>query len=483
MKKNELNDFDFIKGKFEEAKPTVPQGLDEDNIKRLINSGSEHKRIKFEPKRSVRPFAAIAACIALVIGLMVVAYPFLSESPITTDPNSKSNVSIFNSDETLNAFIKSLNGGASERGCGNINHAYEINGNDKILVAEKEKVVGNYIYEAVVDYAPLKCYVNIYKNTNGKKQLVYTIYDALDASAYIDSLVVYNDRLILSTSTYDVSDEYGSYNYKTMIRIYDVSNPESPALVSEFTQSGSNSKMYVANDILYVITDFCVSDFDEDQTPRSGLNGEYDLVKPESIAYFEHITQREFLVISALNPQTGEAVKETRAVLGAYYVVYFNENNIYFTDTNYLKYDEDESNDNNERNIIRLSITGDEMEFAAAGKIDGVPFDDCGINEYGGYVRILVTQEAPEFEYTHEPEYSKTLISQGVSKIYVLDSELNIVGESDDILTDNTIEKIGFDGDKAYITTFGEENEELEEPSLVVDFTNPIAPIVKPVEK
>ena len=73
MKKRDLENFNFIKSKFDEAMPEIPLILDERMIERKIISKEERKVIKMKTNRrkNFRVFASAAACLLLFIKEMI----------------------------------------------------------------------------------------------------------------------------------------------------------------------------------------------------------------------------------------------------------------------------------------------------------------------------------------------------------------------------------------------------------------------------
>ena len=67
MKKRDLENFDFIKSKFDEAIPEIPLTLDERMIERKIISKEERKVIKMKTnnRKNFRAFSIAGACLLM----------------------------------------------------------------------------------------------------------------------------------------------------------------------------------------------------------------------------------------------------------------------------------------------------------------------------------------------------------------------------------------------------------------------------------
>ena len=88
MKKRDLENFNFIKSKFDEAMPEIPLILDERMIERKIISKEERKVIKMKTNRrkNFRVFASAAACLLLFFGLLFAVYQRNDMPPVIDTP-------------------------------------------------------------------------------------------------------------------------------------------------------------------------------------------------------------------------------------------------------------------------------------------------------------------------------------------------------------------------------------------------------------
>lgn len=475
MKNNNLNDFDFIKGMFDEAEQKAPESLSEDAILEKITQNANHKRIQFKPKKNIKPFIAAAACFAVAAVAAFAIAPMLQNphteptpSPSPAPVETEGNIKGFASESELLTALDSLGDTSSgEYGAGEHNYGFSVN--ETLNISGDKKLCGDYTYEAVYDYniegLADRSKVFIYKNSDLKKPVF--VVDDLESGAeddeyiYIQELLVHENSLIVNLECHK-SGERGIYDMKSVIRIYDITNPEAPKFVSQFRQSGDFYKSFISNGVLYTGSTYGVNEYETDKIPRSGRNGEYNTLEARDITGFDGATHKLFAIVSAIDPKTGESVKRTKAVLGAggMYTFKLSENNIYINDEVYYKKEKN-------LNILRIAIDGDEMSFAAMGTIKDVAYSDCAINEFGGYVRVFLENKPAVWNYDgDEPE----LVSKSTANFYVLDMNMEIVGRTAD---DNAIGdkyyigKIGFDGNKAYVYKFEE-----EKPSFIADFTD-----------
>ena len=108
MKK--MNDFDFIKSKFEEENVTAPHGLDERAVMGMLD-GRKQKRVKFYQSKAFKAFVSAAACVAVVLTAVTVVKPYLSDGDVTIDvvpPEQQQVLNTFTSVDEIKSAIKEI---------------------------------------------------------------------------------------------------------------------------------------------------------------------------------------------------------------------------------------------------------------------------------------------------------------------------------------------------------------------------------------
>ena len=104
--------------------------------------------------------------------------------------------------------------------------------------------------------------------------------------------------------------------------------------------------------------------------------------------------------------------------------------------------------------IHKISIDEDKIEYVAKGSVPGRLLNQFSMDESGDRFRVATTEE-------YYIQHQGTIRSNAV---YVLDEQLNIVGELDDIAPDESIFSAKFMGDRLYLVTF-----EQIDPFFVID--------------
>lgn len=100
------------------------------------------------------------------------------------------------------------------------------------------------------------------------------------------------------------------------------------------------------------------------------------------------------------------------------------------------------------------------LDVAGVGSVPGVPLNQFSLSEHDGHLRIATTVDAPGTESEND--------------LYVLDEELEVVGEVQGMGIDERIYSVRYVGDTAYVVTF-----KRIDPFHVVDLSNPENPELK----
>ncbi|MFH0929526.1 MAG: beta-propeller domain-containing protein [Candidatus Aenigmatarchaeota archaeon] len=113
-----------------------------------------------------------------------------------------------------------------------------------------------------------------------------------------------------------------------------------------------------------------------------------------------------------------------------------------------------------EKTIIhKISITGGSIEYATNGEVPGYTLNQFSMDEYNGNFRVATT--------------TNNWRTDSLNHMYVLDSNLNIIGKLEDLASGERIYSVRFIGDKAYMVTFRQ-----IDPLFVIDLSNPTNPQV-----
>jgi uncharacterized secreted protein with C-terminal beta-propeller domain len=256
----------------------------------------------------------------------------------------------------------------------------------------------------------------------------------------------------------------------TSIKVYDISDRGNPMLKRNFSVDGNYFSSRMIGDYVYVVaTQWAVFIETDVFLPRIHSDNETEVILSDDIYYYNFTdSSYSFTSIIALNIQNdAQAPTHETILLGATSTIYVSQDNIYLAFPNYTL----KENETMKTSIQRIKIDKQAISFAAQGEVPGYVLNQFSMDEYSGYFRIATTV----YNYVWRTFDEEATVEEAKDKnnIYVLDMNLNIVGELEDLAPGEQIYSARFMGDRLYLVTFRN-----IDPLFVIDLSNPIAPKV-----
>lgn len=498
MKNKDKDNFNFIKSKFDNDNISTPTALDETGAKNLI-ADHNPQRIKIHKRKSFKTAVSLVACAAIVItSLTALSSPYIVSSKRLVAPeNSDINVlptfasysdiekTVKDIDKKWSSFSlytdKGLLGvdeaasdisayGISEGGLGGDDYAVTYKQVDAVDEADIIKNNGKNIF--AVDRT--NNVINIYDGTT----LVAKIDEYENQDAYIDrdcgdyisicDIFLTGDRLVVNVNDeeYDYSkqDIYYSRTFTTSC-IYDISDLSDIKKVKSFTQSGYYTSSRMIGNQLYVVSnDYIYSDLCKDVRDYAPCIAENDGAKTvmplDCIACPESPSETAYLIISSIDTESGEKTADSKALFGAGTDIYCNENNMYVAMNKGVWWDYKGENSETETEIVKITLDKENISFVATGEVKGNTHNQFSMDERDGYLRIATTSQGSN--------------GKDENNLFVLDENLNKVGEVTGFAKNEQIKAVRFIGDVAYVITY-----ERTDPLFVIDVSQPTNPVIK----
>lgn len=501
MKK--MNDFDFIKSKFEEENVTAPHGLDERAVMGMLD-GRKQKRVKFYQSKAFKAFVSAAACVAVVLTAVTVVKPYLSDGDVTIDvapPEQQQVLNTFTSVDEIKSAVKEIEsvyyaysdkGGAlvdkeitdaitteqPEGGAGETSFGDTYTQVDDVDEADIIKNDGEYIYYASTSRGCVK----IYKPSGEDAELVSTIDDFLKVSdeysekpsdtENVYDIYVYKNILAVNTEKYEYhnknTDDYYDADVSTLVYLYDISDVTSPKKINSFGQSGTyissrmigNQLYLVTNDFIY--SDECKDDFDYLPYVCNGKDSEKEPIKLSDISYGTSPSESCYLVISIIDVENAKKTTDTKAVFGAGTDMYCNKKNMYITmnEWQWNGFKDNSEHIDTKTQIVKVNFSEGDIKFTAECEVPGNTHNQFSMDEKDGNLRVATTS------------YNEK--GNEVNNLFVLDENLNKIGEVTGFAEDESIKAVRFMGDMAYVITYEE-----TDPLFVIDLSVPTNPQIK----
>lgn len=386
-------------------------------------------------------------------------------------------------------------------------HSDTYNQEQDVLEADIVKTDGKHIYYVFnkfnEDNNPRLFTANV---ENGKftHTFSFNINEALSTGdkhySIINEMYIYNDMIIVlgTDSIYNnLSNISSSYTFAAFFTTGD-----EPELIDVYKQDGHYKDVRISPEgYMLLITDYSTCSFDmvEDcentnrYIPCYGFKKGYGIIAPEDILLPEcgfgssYFLNYSIIGSIDLNKSGEPNACDIKTLAGYTGGIYCSAENLYTAAPRY-----DDEDDLNTSDITRISIAGGEIVPMAGTTIKGYVKDQFSMSEYNGYFRVAATyneQKRTFHKYTDEEKsfieglwdnitgeeegyYTYKSIKTD-TRVYVLDMDMNLVGEVGDLGIGEQLKSASFSGDMAYVVTFRQ-----TDPLYAVDLSNPAEPVV-----
>lgn len=256
----------------------------------------------------------------------------------------------------------------------------------------------------------------------------------------------------------------------TTINIYKIDNYK---LVRTFEISGNYiSSRKIDNNIVLISNKYIYSDYGILPICKdSSVSKEYKDIPANEICYFKDFEDCNYMIISTIDLKNIDEKANVQTFFGASTEIYMNKDSLYVAkicydyssgfsviDTNGFFRDISYSYTNTTK-IHKFDIKGGKVQYCATGVVPGSLLNQFSMDEYNGYFRITTTDNS-NFE-------------ESTNNLYVLDSNMNIVGKLENLAKGEKIYSTRFMGTKCYMVTY-----KTVDPLFVIDISNPTSPRV-----
>lgn len=318
--------------------------------------------------------------------------------------------------------------------------------------------------------------------------------DTSGKSEYAQNMYISGDTLVILTSVDEwweaTSEEDTGYKSYTNANIYDISNPASPALVTQLGQDGYLSGSRLVDGILYMVSNYSIYELNEEDIgtyiPSTYLRGEAECIAVNDICIPINTTESAWTVLSAIDVEDGSRLS-SRSVLGGTATVYMNAENLYVACSNWhcdegesyteVPYQVTEYLEYSTTDIMSFSYDNGALALENTGMIPGTLINQFAMDAYNGNLRAVTTDNYHNYKiYTDEAHgwsNYEEIESGSSAGLYVLSESLKVVGKADHLAEGERVYSVRFDGDIGYFVTYLE-----VDPLFAVDLSTPSDPKV-----
>lgn len=318
--------------------------------------------------------------------------------------------------------------------------------------ADVVKTDGRYLYVLKNDNQKIS-----FVDTKDKLTEIHSV--SMDENQYVQEFYLLPDekKLIVICSFYrDEMEDGKPYDMARMVWdtsvsqviTYDVSDIGNPKEIGMVEQSGSYTSSRLSDGHVYLFSRYNTGgDFEKDNPELYIPAVNAKLIEAEDI--YLPLTENGCMyeVITSIDVDAPDQVKDSKAVFTNGGQLYVSNENIYYYETEWAY-----TNKTEKTKICMLSYNNGKIEAVANEKIDGYINDSFSIDEYEGFLRVIVTVG-------------------DTNSVYVLDDYLNTVGKIEGLAEEERVYSARFMGNTAYFVTFYE-----TDPLFTVDFSNPKDP-------
>lgn len=269
--------------------------------------------------------------------------------------------------------------------------------------------------------------------------------------------LIMNDVRIACTSIYHPSVVTSTDTVYTILKI----NPSTGDITNQvsFTGSSNQSVVYVSTNNIYITYSY----FDDPTSVMTNFFRQNNNLLPNE--YQQRLTQLQNYDISqqAKLVEYEQIIAEYKATLSQDGRLAF-EQNMHNLLQNYAQ--------DNIRNVEKtgiVKVNPENLEITNNGTVPGTPLNQFSLDEHNDYLRIVTTVGQNSFMMTS----STMLPTVSVNDMYVLNSELQTIGNLQNLARDERVYSARFMGDTAYVVTFKQ-----IDPFFVFDLSNPNSPQV-----
>lgn len=356
--------------------------------------------------------------------------------------------------------------------------------------ADIVKTDGTWIY--TLNQANNKVYI---LSAEGKETAVVGTIKLKTASekdtywCYYSEMMLYGDRLYILGTRSDwsdkISDEDRTY---TFAEVYDLSDRTAPKHLTSHKQQGEYRAARLCGDLLVIVSDYRIwswrplDDGPIMYCPKVVTNDSTSVLEPKEIYVNPNSEENGFTVVTTMNAADGTAFDSHKAVLGGCSTVYCNGADLLVASEEWTSDQSEEQTDANGKhfvkivsgsntNLFRFTIENGEIEAAASAKLPGSLLNQFSMDAYNGYYRLVVTRSDSEETIWTDGIDTYEWNNSSNCTLYVLDGDLNPVGQIDDLAKDERVQSVRFMGDVAYFVTFRQ-----VDPLFSADLSDPENP-------
>ncbi len=273
-------------------------------------------------------------------------------------------------------------------------------------------------------------------------------------------------------------------NASVDLRLYNVSEPSAPSLLSSIAVGGDYVGARVSQGYFYMVVQqpsYAVSGNGSVTAayPTIEQDGVSSALSPGSTYYTPNKSQISvYTMVLSMSMSTGSE-RSVAVLTGPSSTIYVSASNIYVVYSNFYQWYADGipgdvfggagvvtrvtgAVQQQNSTVFRVAYSEGNITMKAVGSFPGGVLNQFSMDEYKGYFRVATSRS----DYVNGSNTRS-------DDVYVLDQNLSQVGVIRNIAPGENIYSVRFEGDKGYVVTF-----EQIDPLFTISFANPAKPVI-----
>lgn len=354
--------------------------------------------------------------------------------------------------------------------------------------ADVVKNDGRYLYQKIYqeDKNVITQAIQIVDTVDGLKEV-----KRIEGFENIQEFYVWEDILVIIENKYleiaqaDTQAEklrmmedpyYGTYNHQYHeISFYNIKDRSMPVKIKTFTLKGTYDSSRISDGYFYGFSKYYAapgkgeSDYEAYIPLVDGIQ-----LKPEQILLPEENEGNCYLLLSSIDLSNPTKFADTTAVVTDSDMYYVSSKNIYVADS--LGFEKMQGKQTNRISLLRFAYEKGKFYFQAESEVPGNLESSFSMDEYDGNLRLVTTVNEYWFEEIRDDLTGQVIGNDMIDEkqsnaLYVLDSDLKIIGKIENLAEDERIYSARFFGEVGYFVTFRQ-----MDPLFAVDLKNPKNP-------
>ena len=269
---------------------------------------------------------------------------------------------------------------------------------------------------------------------------------------------------------------YGTYNHQYHeISFYNIKERSMPVKIKTFTLKGTYDSSRISDGYFYGFSKYYAapgkgeSDYEAYIPLVDGAQ-----LKTEQILLPEENEGNCYLLLTSIDLSNPTKFADTTAIVTDSDMYYVSKQNIYIADS--LDFEKMQGKQTNRISLLRFAYEKGKFYFQAEGEVPGNLESSFSMDEYDGNLRLVTTVNEYWFEEIKDELTGQVIGNDMIDEkqsnaLYVLDSDLKIIGKNENLAEDERIYSARFFGEVGYFVTFRQ-----MDPLFAVDLKDPKNP-------